>query len=499
MFKEDSFVVDEGDAQDDDRDLLSIASPLSSKGYFDSPVESSVDDDDILLSDIQMSSNKKTPEHLSNGRTDLLRSTTIPIRSSNQPENDDCNVKLGPTNVNLTHKFENFSSTDHVDHVIVSQTTKELIDRSRQELERRRQKRLSSSSQMSCTTRSNSSVLEETPEPQRTNASVAEPVPPQNPFENPVLIATFFQEQNSVDTPTSDESMIVTHDGTDALKDSDATIASNNFVIGLNDLDTESPESRPMGSLSERSSEPAPEGESSHRRASLFTETENSTTSLDYETVFGSKRTSSVYTKHDSSYQSMISTLSHQIPVFGDQQDPTCRGRGGWIIFMMVVMLLVVLLAALVNKPTTPVLLTPTASPSVEPPIELPTEPPSTQPTSKPRTQAPVPFVPRPSTTPTPSPASTFPPFAFPFLTFPPLNSPAGSNQFTSAPVILAAQGVTPSLPTTTVNPGLPTPIMPSVASTESPPTLPRWTFPPSVLVQPTARNLRSGRGEVAI
>jgi hypothetical protein len=497
MLKNDSVGDDEsGEAHSDDRDLLSIASPLSSKGYFDSPVEDSVEDDDILLRDIQISSNAKTSrEHLNSGSDDLLVTDTITNRSSNQPESDDCDVKVSSTNIRLNHKFENYSI---IDDVIISPITKELIDRSRQELERRRQKRLSSSSQMSSTllSDSGSSVLDETTEPQLTNALVTEPIEAQNPFEDPVLVATFFQQQDSFDAPTSDESMIVTQNVTATPKDSDVPITYNVFVVDLNDADKECPEARPSGNLSEGFPDPAQESESSHRQISVVSETDNSTTSLDYEAIFASKRNSSVYTKHESSYQSMVSTLSHQVPVFGDQQDPTCRGRAGWIIFMAVVMLLVILLAALVNKPTATDILTPTTSPSAEPPTELPTSPPSAQPTPKPRTQAPVPVVARPSTTPTLLSTSSLPPFLFPFLTFPPLNSPTGSNQFTSAPAILVAQGVTPSLPTATANAGTPTPIMPSMSSAASPQNFLRWTFPPAALVQPTTRRLRSGGGE---
>lgn len=478
MLKNASVADDEsGEAHNDDRDLLSIASPLSSKGYFDSPVEDSIDDDDILLRDIQISSKTKAShEHLSSARVDLLGSDTVTNRSKNQHETDNCNLNIRSSNISLTHKFENYSCTDDV---IISPVTKELIDRSRRELERRRQKRQSSSSQISSTllSDSSSSILEEITEQQFTNPSVADPVQALNPFEDPVLLAQFFQEQNSFDAATSDESMITKQNGTDTPKDSDVPIAYNAFVVELNDVDTECPETRPTGNLAEQFPGPAPEGESSHRRTSLVTETENSATSLDYETIFGSKRNSSVHTKHDSSYQSMFSTISHQIHVFGDQQDPTCRGRIVWLVFIAVVMMLVILLAALIHKPTTSDLLTPTTSPSAEPPTTVPTFPPSTKPTTKPRTQAPVPVVARPSTTPTPSASSTLPPFLFPFLTFPPLNSPAGSIQLTSAPAILAAQGVTPFLPTTTVRSGMPPPMM------------------PSTLNQPTTRRLRSGLG----
>lgn len=217
----------------------------------------------------------------------------------------------------------------------------------------------------------------------------------------------------------------------------------------------------------------------------------SSTTSLDFDAVFGPTRKRSAVSRQESSPQSMPSSLSLSKLVFGDQRDPCCSGRRGWLLFLAFVVLLVIIVAALVGRqsttPTSSVVLTtiPSSAPSTAPSFSPSTWSPTTSPTT----------VPSAPTTPAPM----FPPFAF-TLTFPPygwssmtetpvnmLAPPTAASPviIALAPMRLASQA--PAATPTTISGG-------SGASSQQFPPFPLsiLTYPPFTEVRPSGRNLRS-------
>ena len=304
------------------------------------------------------------------------------------------------------------------------------------------------------------------------------------------------EAKNATDAVTNGD---IEHDDTSRF-----TATNYEFVIGINDLEPEA---------SASPSDPR-QRDPRNREKGLATQNQ-STTSLDFDAVFGHKH--SISSMQEASRPSTASSMSLSRLVFGNQHDPCCSGRRGWVVFLAVVVLIVILIAALVGKqsssnassvvhtripsssPTSEPSITPsvepssvpTSEPSIAPSVELSTAPtlepsnplsfsPSTLPSLIPTTAPSVPVTPAP----------VFPPFAF-TLTFPPY----GWSSLTSAPSGLEAP-LTEASPIGRALLRMASPAAtptPDGASNEVPPhAFPVLTYPPFAEVRPLGRNLRS-------
>ena len=280
------------------------------------------------------------------------------------------------------------------------------------------------------------------------------------------------------------------------------TATNNEFIIGINDSGNDA--SATPSRTSQR--------DARNHGKSLGAQNHPSTTSLDFDAVFKKRNASGT---QESSRPFTNSSMSFSRLVFGDQHDPCCVGRRGWLLFLVFVVLLVILIAALVGKqsssssssvvfttrpssaPSSELSSVPTMKPSSAPSVELssvPTKEPSNAPSTEPSNQ--ISFSPstslRPSWRPTAAPsapttpAPVFPLFPF-TLTFPPYNWPSVTNAPVSlaAPIARAPPRLASQSPAATPTTG--------GAFEEVPPySIPVSTFPPFAPVRPSGRNLRS-------
>ena len=628
--------------------LLTLSSPTSSEGYFDSPVGSTVGDDNSKLRSDVKRSNSTADSFVSDESVE-----------SNQPENEYWRAR----HLVSARLFPDSSKESHADHATadiptkdsgISPFTRELIARSRQEMERRRQKRLLNSSQTSHTQQSISelSILEEIPttsRPQDATDLPAPPVSPKNPFDNLALVAEYFQPRvtsidewpraiNGSDDEQSNKNSEVTNDSNIVVISNDAEEAhdlglaaasaeidaeqddivresmrpgvadtpadaqsswhdrsggnddedeyaelpeatadyefvddSTNSERSKADIEFERTDDAPMSTppyltgtpadlsqyWQDRSQGNASDEEQVERNDAMtnydavisnfdddprFTSASyefvgavkddesgpttstsdklhrdarnnqdyvvvrkhSSSTSLDIDAIFGPTKKLSAVSMQESSPNSMPSSLSLSRLGFGDQRDPCCFGRRGWLIFLAFVVLVVIAIAALVGRhPSTP------SSSGIF--TTIPSSAPSTGPSDAPSKGKPsnrITFSPStlsPTTSPTAVPsapttaAPVFPPFAF-ALTFPPYGwssitdtpvnvvappTEASPVIIARAPMRLASQA--PAATPTTISGGS------GVSLQEYPPfSLSILTYPPFTEVRPSGRNLRS-------
>ena len=218
------------------------------------------------------------------------------------------------------------------DDTMVSPSTKDLINRSKEEVEGRRQKQPSNSfqedsSQQQLEASEHSSVLSEDG-PQHDDSLPPLEDPPgherQDPDSAPDGTMTMLTVPSLNDPPEAPEANPPEETRPDPLED------STDFTRQLE-----------RGSSSYSAD--------FERRDDL--RSEPSVGSLDFDSIFLQRSSTEMsHDKFTNSHQSVLSTLSHQINAFGHQEDPCCRGRRSWLIYLAIVVLLVVLLAAFMDS-----------------------------------------------------------------------------------------------------------------------------------------------------